>query len=696
MPENFKQRVFNRKNLNLLISAAVVTFFVAVILSYHNTLYNEKREKIISNGQMDAIQTANHLDQYFSQYTYVLQFTAYTLKEMLEEGRSQSEIRSYLEKHNKAVSNTFVHPPKSIYGYIRGEYIGGSGWVPPSDYNPAERSWCVNAIANNGNITILDPYIDVRTGKVVMTISKSLIDNQNVVSVDILLDQIQEITEHAVTYGNSDYEIILDSKNMVVAHSDPGEIGKNYNAESGTLGGAILEKSKETSGNYFEIDYEDEHYIVYMSVTETNWRCFSVKNATSIFSPLKLLLWLTIAVLAFVVLLLSYIMTKAYKQYLMSTQLNKRLSSISNIYVGMYEVDIINDRFETIKHSSTFISRHQKEKRASVIMESVVREVADKSSIVDVIRFITIKTLGERLRNTDTTSTEFYTVTHKWIRLRFIMSYREPDGTPSRLLLLAKDITREKTERDALLNVSERAIAANEAKSQFLSNMSHEIRTPINTVLGMNEMILRESQDNYILTYSENIKAAGSALLGLINNILDYSKLESGKIEITPVEYKLSALVNEMANMIGPLLKSKGLALSTSVDETAPKVLYGDENRLKQVIANLLTNAVKYTERGSVTFSIGFQEIENAPNHVMLCVAVKDSGIGIKPEDIEKLFQKFERLDEKRNRNIEGTGLGLPIAQNLLCMMGSSLKVDSVYGLGSKFYFRLRQRVIKW
>ena len=696
MPKKLKRHIFNRKNLNLLISAAVVTFFVAVILSYHSTLYNEKRDKIISNGQTDAIQTANHLDQYFSKNIDVLQLTAYNLGDMLKDGRTQSEIRHYLEKQTKAVSKTVIKNPKGIYGYIRGEYLDGTGWVPYSEFNPTERPWYINAIENKGNITIVDPYIDAQTGKVVMTISKDLGDGKSVVSMDIRVERIQEVTEQAVTSGNSDYEIIIDSQNMVVAHSDPNEIGKNYGTETGTLGTTILKKSEETTDNYFEIEYEGETYIVYMAKAGTSWRCFSVKNATNVFKPLKILLWLTIAVLAMVVLILSYIMTRAYRQYLMSNQLNKQLSSISGIYVAMYEVDIVEDRFNAIKHATSFIFRKHMGTSANIIMESMAREVADKSSLVDVLRFITLKTLAERLRNVDTIATEFYTVTHKWIRLRFIVSYREADGTPSRLLLLAEDITREKTERDALLNVSERAIAANEAKSQFLSSMSHEIRTPINAVLGMNEMILRESEDNYILAYAENIKAAGSTLLGLIDNVLDFSKLESGKIEIVPVKYELSVLVDEMVTMIKPQIYSKGLALSIDVDKNAPKKLFGDETRIKQVITNLLTNAVKYTEKGSVTLSVGYQEIEYDTQHVMLCVAVKDSGIGIKSEDIDKLFLKFERLDEKHNRSIEGAGLGLPIAQNLLRMMGTSLEVDSVYGLGSKFHFRLKQRVEEW
>lgn len=696
MPEKFKNRLISGKTLNTLISSAVVAFFVCVILSYHNTLYNEKKSNIIFSGQMAAVQTADHLEQYFSKNSDVLQLTAHTLEDMLEENRPQREILHFLEKQTKAVSKTVFNNSKGIYGYINGEFLDGTGWIPSPDYEAANRPWYVNAIENKDNINIVDPYVDTQTGKVVMTISKELGDGKSVVAMDLLLDRVQEITEQAAAASKSDFEIIIDSRDLVVADSDPNEIGKNYGTDTDTLGAAILEKAKKTSGGHFEIEYAGEEYIVYVAKSANNWHCLSVKNASNVFRPLHILLWLTIGILIVVVLLLSYIMKKAYQQYIVARELNKQLSSISNIYAAMYEIDLSKDRFHVIKPAKNHIFKRYKDTSASTILEAMAREVSDKSSLVDIIRFITPKTLAERLMNVETIATEFLTVSHKWIRLRFIVSYRNADGTPVRLLLLAEDIDQEKSEREALVNVSEQAIAANEAKSQFLSNMSHEIRTPINAVLGMNEMILRECTDNYILTYAENIKAAGSTLLGLINNVLDYSKLESGKIEITPVKYELAALVDALVTTVKPQARSKGLTITVDIDEQAPKELFGDESRIMQVIENILSNAVKYTEKGNVILSVGFQEIDGAPNSVMLLVEVKDSGIGIKSEDMEKLFQKFARLDEKRNRSIEGTGLGLPIAQNLLYLMGSFLQVDSIYGLGSRFYFRLKQQVIKW
>ncbi|MBR5733729.1 MAG: histidine kinase, partial [Lachnospiraceae bacterium] len=240
---------------------------------------------------------------------------------------------------------------------------------------------------------------------------------------------------------------------------------------------------------------------------------------------------------------------------------------------------------------------------------------------------------------------------------------------------------------------SARAQAANESKSAFLSHMSHEIRTPINTVLGMNEMILRECDDDTILSYSDNINNAGSTLLGIINDILDFSKIEAGKMEIIPVEYDLASVLNDLVNMAFIRADEKGLELKLDFDEAIPKQLFGDEIRIKQIITNILTNAVKYTEKGSVTFGIRYEKTAE-PDVIFMNVSIKDTGIGIKEEDMKKLFSEFDRIEEKCNRHVEGTGLGMSITKRLLEMMDSSLKVESVYGQGSTFSFSVRQKVV--
>ncbi len=246
-------------------------------------------------------------------------------------------------------------------------------------------------------------------------------------------------------------------------------------------------------------------------------------------------------------------------------------------------------------------------------------------------------------------------------------------------------------DRERLLIVSERAIAASEAKSSFLSSMSHEIRTPINTVLGMNEMILREAEDEKILEYSSNINNAGRTLLSLINSILDFSKIEEGKMEIIPVTYDTASMINNLVVSVSERAREKGLEFYADIDENLPSQMVGDDVRLSQVVMNILTNAVKYTRQGFVRLTVELRSAEG--NEAELYVAVEDSGIGIREEDLPRLFESFERLDEVKNRSIEGTGLGMAIVSNLLKMMKSEIQVKSEYGKGSVFFFTLRQGI---
>lgn len=246
-------------------------------------------------------------------------------------------------------------------------------------------------------------------------------------------------------------------------------------------------------------------------------------------------------------------------------------------------------------------------------------------------------------------------------------------------------------EMTSIASEKQTAIAARRSQAIFLANMSHEIRTPINTILGMNEMILREEDDATITGYAKHIKRAGHMLLGLINEILDFSKIEAGKLEIVPVEYSLTTMLGDIQEDMQKRAKEKRLTFLAEIEQGLPARLYGDELRVKQILNNLLSNAVKYTEQGKITLSV---KSEQKTDDFILCISVKDTGIGIREEDIGHLFDSFQRLELEKNRHIQGTGLGLCITKQLVDVMGGTIEVSSVYGKGTCFEVMLPQQII--
>lgn len=247
-------------------------------------------------------------------------------------------------------------------------------------------------------------------------------------------------------------------------------------------------------------------------------------------------------------------------------------------------------------------------------------------------------------------------------------------------------------ERATTILQKEELERVNSSKNEFFANMSHEIRTPINTIIGLNEMILRESEEKGTREYAGNIRIASEMLLNLVNDILDLSQMEIKRMEIVPVEYKTKELFKELVDMMQIGMKEKKLDFLVDIDRNLPSVLLGDEKRIKQVYLNILTNAMKYTQTGSVTFSASAEYVTGAD--IKLKVSVEDTGIGIRKEDLEYLYDPFKRVDEKSHLKVEGSGLGLSITKQLVDLMGGEITVDSIYTRGSVFTVILKQRVV--
>ncbi|MCR5347335.1 MAG: hypothetical protein K6E38_06105, partial [Fretibacterium sp.] len=373
----------------MAVTSLVILLFLGVIIAYYIMLASETRQRIVKNSELVARTAAHEINSYLSNGIHALILACHTLDNMLRDESPQDEIRSFLVNQTVAAKRITSGNTTGLYGYVNGEYLDGSGWVPEADYIPTKRPWYIGARANNGQVAVVDPYLDVYTNSIMISLAKTLCDFKSVAALDFSLNPLQVFMEGLTARDEADMEIVLDRKYQVLAHSSRSELGRNYMAEEGTFGHALVDMLRSHGEGYFSFSFGGANYIVYTVPVMNDWLCLSIFDATSAFRQLRNILIFTVV--------------------------------------------------------------------ASVLVASV---------------------------------------------LSLIMGYS------NRKARLARELR--------LKEKAERASAASEAKSAFLSNMSHEIRTPINAVLGMNEMILRESGNRQsVIEYAKNIHTAGIRLLGL-------------------------------------------------------------------------------------------------------------------------------------------------------------------------------------
>ncbi len=676
-------------------------FLTITILNFTFSKSGLKRYSVVE-GEMQSYKSSEDFNDFITICENAIKFTCERVEQMCRSGLTPEQAESTLMDLMISYTNSTSQDFNGVYGFYGGQFIDSSGWKPDAFFNPESRPWYKAAVEADGEIAYIT-YYSMKHKRNVLAICKLLEDKQTVMSINIKLEKIKNTIAMVHDEDSRNISMIITDTGQIIADSDPDMINENAFDEGLLLSGMNINDLDMIEDSSKQIRYKGIDYDVHFRKLHSNWYSVCAIDSSRSIMVQTLLTILELSSII-VLLLIMFLLIKHNIKKVNETKIsNARLYSLADIYSTMYSIDLVNQTSQELKCDIPQIKKLV-EVPGDDFYESFqknTRLFTSQQDLEKVMEFTDLHTINERMADVNTIYIEFLGITNTYLRARFIAEERDENNNLLKIIWVTEIIDKEKRawlklEEEHKKAEQERIIAenANQAKSSFLSNMSHEIRTPINSIIGMNEMILRECTDEQIMMYAQNAKVSSNTLLGIVNDILDFSKIEAGKLEIINVDYDISSVLNDLVNMIKNRIEDKGLKFIVNVDPTLPMILNGDEVRIKQIITNILTNAAKYTEKGSVTLDVQYKRSSDGDN-IDLTVSVKDTGIGIKEEDISKLFHAFERIEEKRNRTIEGTGLGMNITQSLLEMMNSKLDVTSVYGEGSTFSFTVKQEIVK-
>ena len=472
---------------NTIVTVLVSVFFVGIIFTFYTMVHNKERDNIIKEGKMAAMESAEMFGEYMLINRDTVKLTAYTLDEMLTKGTSDDAIQEYLIWQSVAVRDAIDANTTGLYGYINGRFFSGTGWTPPDDYDAKERPWYTEPFTAPGEITFLDPYHDVQSGNYMLALGKVLCDGESVVSLDFSLARVQAITEKAAAPDKADLLMILNDEGRVIAHSDKGEINKNYGSESGTLGAVIFEGLQGEHDECVDITFAGSRYIVCDISAQGGWHCISVMDATKAFGSMTVILILTAVVAVVMIVIVSVIMFTSNKRQLDAEQLNAQLSATADIYISLHEIDFVNDAFKTIRSSDNISAIIGKDRsHTQELINKVMESRSDPSTRDTILDFVNFTKVTHRLRESNTVTCEFLSVDGKWRRARLIVSERLPNGRVAKAMYLVEDIDREKRERDLTL--------------EAVKQMNEQISSVANIYFTMQEIDLRTDTLNEIKT----------------------------------------------------------------------------------------------------------------------------------------------------------------------------------------------------
>ena len=731
------------KRLVFYISIFVI-LMAGVILIFCAREIRETTEQVDDEMNNNIDYAAMSCQNCLSDAIDILTVNYFTVQYMHESGYSMDEFRTYFTEQTDYLKNEESMQYLGIYGYIDGELMLSTAWEQPEGYRIEDRSWYQEMKQNGTELTITTPYLDMKTNRQVVSVGRMFQDGSNLIGVDVDLEDLSDLLKELDAGAGEIY--IVDQTGSIIAGENPAFMGKTLDSiyhRTGAYENYVSDIDKElASETEGTVSYKTDSAWISVKPILDNWYVVAIvdKNEVSKLAAKNAIpsaVTLTVVLLVFFMLYMN-LFVRVYR-----TGKKGRAS----IGVERYASGSVLQDDKRVKKvvfyvyilfATYFIMMFYRFQKAPMFVIVTLATMLI-SFLVTFIRKTTVKIHGlcmsgclfaivamyglipgEHNRLTDMflaaavvvslyqkmelnifmlISTIVYYL-YMVLAGRYISQTGSFDVSETILdlliiligsLMLLVVIAWNKQLQVRLKQKAEEAETAANSKSAFLANISHEIRTPLNAILGMNELVLRESRQPHIKEYAMYIKNSGKSLLTIISDILDLSKIESGKVYLVNENYSLSSLVEDVERSIQKRIMEKGLELKIYVEPELHENLKGDEVRIKQIIMNLLTNAVKYTEKGEVRLYITGTVVDNKQD---LTIEVSDTGIGMRSEDMDKLFTNFERLDLKRNRSVEGTGLGLPITKNLLVAMGGDITVSSVYGEGSTFTATVGQEIV--
>ncbi|MDR0331781.1 MAG: response regulator [Chitinispirillales bacterium] len=666
-----------------------LAFFLITGLNIFFT-YKSERKRLTS----DAIETisfmAANIEADLLEPHTLLSGLSHTVRSMILSGSSAQEVQSYMQKYSDDVIKSpnrkmVLRGAFGVFDLYGDEYFFDGGWIPPADYQIKERPWYKAAEAANGDIAITEPSISARDNLLATTYCRRIFDDSGspiaIVGFNVPLAPIAEYVVN-VRPKDGSYGFLLSKELDFIAHPEPSLVGKHLD-DAHEQSATVAYKDDLLHGNDIRerriTNYKNEPNIIFTKQLDNGWRlCIMTpvyqyyKNAWLPALILVALGVLMATAMSAIMLALTRAKDRSEENALFMFNMTPMPCDIWDSEGRMITSNISAQSFfgnmpvdEYINRSFDFSPIYQPDckpsrEKAKEIIDIVLRDGAHT------YEWLHIDNSGRPLP-----------VECRAVRI----TYR---GEPA--VAVYKYDLREIRSAMEKLRENERAIQANVAKSAFLANMSHEIRTPMNAIIGMvaiGKSAANTERKDYCLT---KIEAASTHLLGIINDILDMSKIEANKFELSPVDFNFEAMIDNVINVIGFRIEEKSQKLDVKIDGAIPTHLFGDDQRLTQVIVNLLSNAVKFTPEGG-SIKLGAKLDGETNGLYTIRISVADSGIGISSEQQANLFQSFHQAESSTTRKFGGTGLGLAISKNIVEMMDGSITVDSKLGKGSTFMF---------